>query len=71
MTPRELRNRRLALGWSHNEMAGVLGVPATKIADWESSNGEVPGGRTLNLLLRGFERYHGRVELKKNDARGE
>lgn len=65
MTPRELRDRRLALGWSHNEMAGVLGVPPAKVADWETGSGEVPEGRTLNLLLRGFERYQGRIDSMK------
>lgn len=67
MTPRELRDRRLALGWNHNQLAGVLGVTPAKVADWESGTGEVPEGRTLNLLLRGFERYSGRLKEEKRD----
>jgi len=46
-------------------MAGVLGVPPAKVADWETGSGEVPEGRTLNLLLRGFERYQGRIDSMK------
>lgn len=52
LTPRELRQRRLALGWSTAELGAKVGVSAKTVSEWE--RGSVPIGtpQALEQILR-------------------
>jgi transcriptional regulator with XRE-family HTH domain len=37
----EVRRRRIAIGWSREQLAAYVGVPATEVAEWESGDSEI------------------------------
>ena len=69
MTPRELRARRIALGWTPGDLAGVLGVNVDNVSKWEAGASEIENGRKVDLLLRSFER-HALLSVRRFDESG-
>jgi transcriptional regulator with XRE-family HTH domain len=67
LTPRQLRERRLALGWSPTQLAGVVGVSPRSVESWEAGESEIPNSRSVHLLLRGFERYQQRIPIARRE----
>jgi|GEM_PF-2019505 len=58
MTPSELRNQRLALGFSVNLLAEILHVDAERLASWETGQSPIDDPDELQFLMRALARAH-------------
>jgi CheY-like chemotaxis protein len=55
VTPNELRQRRLAMGWSVDELASKIGVSGRLLADWERGASPITTPAALEQVLRQAE----------------
>ncbi len=55
MTGSEFRHRRLRLGWSREQLAHSLGVPADAIQTWENEESRISCPAALEQILRQTE----------------
>jgi transcriptional regulator with XRE-family HTH domain len=46
-----LRSQRLRLGWSREQLAHTVGVPAARVAAWENDNAPIDCPRALAQVL--------------------
>lgn len=71
MNASELRRRRLALGWSREQLAANLGVAEKIVARWEESRIPADAVGAVDRLLRGFEwNSPPMIHVKKRSATG-
>ena len=56
MQPKELRSRRIAVGWSPAKLAAALGVRADDIHAWETGERPIEAPKALDQVLRGAAR---------------
>lgn len=54
MTPRELRCRRLALGWSVEQLAVNAGVSSSRIQEWEQGLTLITRPVVLDQIFRDY-----------------
>ena len=52
LTPKELRQRRLALGWSAAQLAAKVGVSAKTVSEWERGSMPIGTPQALEQILR-------------------
>ncbi len=57
MTPQELKNRRLHLGWSRDQLAVTVGVPRELIPHWENAGEPIRCPAALEQVLRRNESH--------------
>ena len=46
-----LRSQRIRLGWSREQLAHTVGVPAARVAAWENDNAPIDCPRALEQVL--------------------
>jgi transcriptional regulator with XRE-family HTH domain len=46
-----LRSQRLRLGWSREQLAHTVGVPAARVAAWENDNAPIDCPRAVAQVL--------------------
>lgn len=51
ISPRQLRERRLALGWSVDQLASKIGVSSTLLSEWERGSAPVSAPAALDQIL--------------------
>lgn len=51
----ELRRRRIALGWSRNQLGHAVGVAADEVSQWESGDAPVRYGLAVRYALEHAE----------------
>jgi transcriptional regulator with XRE-family HTH domain len=51
MQPKELRSRRLALGWTHAQLAAALGVRPEDVRAWEEGERSIDSPRLVDQVL--------------------
>jgi transcriptional regulator with XRE-family HTH domain len=56
MTGSDLRRRRLRLGWSRDQLAHRLGVPAEAVAQWEEGAISIHCPAATEVILKDGER---------------
>jgi predicted transcriptional regulator len=56
MTPKELRQRRLSLGWSISDVAKRVGVPDAVVAQWEDGTAPISTPSAVEQILGELER---------------
>ena len=56
LTPKELRSRRLALGMTGTDLATRLGVPESRIMEWEMGEQPIEEPARLVEMLDTLER---------------
>jgi transcriptional regulator with XRE-family HTH domain len=59
----EVRRRRIAIGWSREQLAAYVGVPAREVAEWESGDAEIE----LTVAVR-FALENGEAERRDHDG---
>lgn len=62
VTPKEFRSARIALGWSHAELAQRLGVSATLIGKWEHGDATIDDASAVALA-------HALLPVRRKGAR--
>ena len=55
MTAKELRQRRLHLGLSRDQLAHTLGMPLDEVAEWEEGSAPIRTPVAVEHVLRRFE----------------
>jgi transcriptional regulator with XRE-family HTH domain len=68
MTPKELRSRRLALGWSREQLAANVGASLGAVAGWETGDRPIDSARAVDQLLRQFESSRVMLQIKRRGA---
>jgi transcriptional regulator with XRE-family HTH domain len=51
MSGDSLRSQRLRLGWSREQLAHTVGVPAARVAAWENDNAPIDCPRAVAQVL--------------------
>ncbi len=52
-----MRRRRIAIGWSREQLATYVGVPATEVAQWESGDIEIELTAAVRFALEDGEAH--------------
>jgi DNA-binding transcriptional regulator YiaG len=58
MTPADLRDQRMALGFSVSLLAEILHVEAARLASWEAGQAPIDDPDELQFLMRALARAH-------------
>lgn len=58
MTSKELRERRIALGWSRQQLAIRIGVSPSQVSDWEEGAAPITCPAALSQILHQEEDDH-------------
>jgi len=53
----EVRRRRIAIGWSRDQLAAYVGVPAREVADWESGDSQIEFTAAVRFALEDGEAH--------------
>jgi len=53
----EVRRRRIAIGWSRDQLAAYVGVPVKEVADWESGDSEIEFTVAVRFALEDGEAH--------------
>jgi transcriptional regulator with XRE-family HTH domain len=53
MSPKDLRTKRLELGWTHQQLADSCGIPVTQLIAWEEGEAEIDQEELLLTVFRG------------------
>ncbi|MCU1245429.1 MAG: hypothetical protein JWN02_1339, partial [Acidobacteria bacterium] len=56
MSPADLRNQRMALGFSVSLLAEILRVDAARLASWEAGQSPIDDPDELQFLMRALAR---------------
>jgi transcriptional regulator with XRE-family HTH domain len=68
MQPKELRSRRLALGWPASRLAAALGVRSEDVYAWEAGERPIDSPRAVDQILsEGVSKDEGEGALKRRD----
>jgi transcriptional regulator with XRE-family HTH domain len=62
MSGDSLRSQRLRLGWSREQLAHTVGVPAARVAAWENDNAPIDCPRAVEQVLAQSGREEPRAE---------
>jgi transcriptional regulator with XRE-family HTH domain len=75
MTGSEFRHRRLRLGWSRDQIAHSIGVPAEAIQRWENEESTISCPAALEQILRqtesASERFAGPADRERRGTSDE